>query len=246
MIIKTEDSKVIREYFKKYELETLNLAGIIDNVRDAEIYTDSLENPTGILVRFKYFNYLHTENKTFLDEIFTEVFPPGKYGFAGTSRFISEDIKSRYLNDWENDCDFYYIPVENYPMLSLNNKVKSIDIKDAEFIDYNYNHRNSHTLDEIQFAIENRPSSAMYIDDKIVSWVLVHEDGSLGIMYTLEEYRGKGYALDVAADLSQKIINTGKIPFLQIISTNTMSPGLAKKIGFVKKFEADWFGIIIK
>ena len=55
-MIKTEDSKVVRDYLKKYELETLNLAGIIDNVKDAQIYTDSLQNPTGVLVRYKYFN----------------------------------------------------------------------------------------------------------------------------------------------------------------------------------------------
>ena len=45
-IFKTQDSKQIRDYFKKYELETLNLAGIIDNVPEAEIFTDSLDNPS--------------------------------------------------------------------------------------------------------------------------------------------------------------------------------------------------------
>lgn len=245
MIIKTEDSKVIRDYLKKYELETLNLTGIIDNVKEAQIYTDSLQNPTGVLVRYKYFNYLHTDNINFIDDMFKEIFPPGKYGFAGTTRFISDVIKNRYTKDWENDCDFYYIPKENYDRVSLKSNVRSIDINDAKYIDDHYNHKNSHTLYEIQEAISNRPSSAIYIDNEIVSWVLVHEDGSLGIMYTLEDHRGKGFAFDVALDLSRKIINAGNIPFLQIISTNTMSPGLAKKIGFVKKFEADWFGIII-
>ena len=244
-MIKTEDSKVVRDYLKKYELETLNLAGIIDNVKDAQIYTDSLQNPTGVLVRYKYFNYIHTENINFINDMFNELFPPGKYGFAGTTRFISAQIKKHFAIDWENDCDFYYIPKENYDRVSLKSNVKSIDINDAKYIDDYYNHKNSHTLYEIQYAIENRPSSVIYIDDKIASWVLVHEDASLGIMYTLEEHRGKGFALDVATDLSKKIIDTGKIPFLQIISTNTMSPSLAKKIGFIKKFEADWFGIII-
>ena len=37
-----------------------------------------------------------------------------------------------------------------------------------------------------------------------------------------------------------------KIPFLQIVSSNPMSPGLARKTGFVKKGQADWFGIIIE
>ena len=74
-IFKTQDSKQIRDYFKKYELETLNLAGIIDNVPEAEIFTDSLDNPSGVLIRYKYFNYLHTESTKFLVELFEELFP---------------------------------------------------------------------------------------------------------------------------------------------------------------------------
>lgn len=44
-----------------------------------------------------------------------------------------------------------------------------------------------------------------------------------------------------------EIIDKGKIPFLyRIVSSNPMSPGLARKTGFVKKGQADWFGIIIE
>ena len=245
-IFKTQDSKQIRDYFKKYELETLNLAGIIDNVPEAEIFTDSLDNPSGVLIRYKYFNYLHTKSTKFLDEMFEELFPKGKYGFAGTTRFLTSEIKRRYKLDWENDCDFYYMPKENYSNVALKSNASAIDIKDAEFIDENYNYRNSHTIHEIKDAISNRPSSGIYIDGKLVCWVLIHEDDSLGFMYTMDEHRGKGFALDVSLDISKKIIDKGKIPFLQIVSSNPMSPGLARKTGFVKKGQADWFGIIIE
>jgi hypothetical protein len=66
----------------------------------------------------------------------------------------------------------------------------------------------------------------------------------MGIMYTKEEYRRKGYAIDVTIDLAKQIIDAGKIPFIQIVQGNGMSPGLAKKCGFVESGKADWFGII--
>jgi hypothetical protein len=66
----------------------------------------------------------------------------------------------------------------------------------------------------------------------------------MGVMYTKENHRRKGYAVDVTIDLAHQIIESGKIPFIQIVQGNGMSPGLAKKCGFVEAGKADWFGII--
>lgn len=73
---------------------------------------------------------------------------------------------------------------------------------------------------------------------------IVHDDNSMCIMYTKEEHRGKGYSADVTIDLASKIIKSGKIPYLQIIKSNSMSPGLAKKCGFVQCGHVSWMGII--
>ena len=75
-------------------------------------------------------------------------------------------------------------------------------------------------------------------------WLLVHEDDSLGIMYTLEEHRRKGYAEVVTRDLVRKQLAAGRTPFLQIRDDNGMSPGLALKCGFVKEGNCDWFGLM--
>jgi molybdopterin-biosynthesis enzyme MoeA-like protein len=66
----------------------------------------------------------------------------------------------------------------------------------------------------------------------------------MGIMYTKEGHRKKGYAVDVSIDLAEKVINRGKIPFLQIVEGNNLSPGLATKCGFIPHGNSDWFGII--
>ena len=40
--------------------------------------------------------------------------------------------------------------------------------------------------------LENVPDAEVYVDGDIASWVLMHNDNSMGIMYTKEEYRGRG------------------------------------------------------
>ncbi|HUV84244.1 MAG TPA: GNAT family N-acetyltransferase, partial [Methanosarcinales archaeon] len=141
-------------------------------------------------------------------------------------------------------CTLYYMPKENLNLSLKKNPTEKIRIEDAETVDKFYPYRNQWSLETIKRDITNRPSSAIYINGEIACWVLIHDDNSMGIMYTKEDYRRKGYAVDVTIDLTRQIIETGKTPFIQIVQGNGMSPGLAKKCGFVEVGKADWFGII--
>jgi len=97
----------------------------------------------------------------------------------------------------------------------------------------------------IMGIIENEPNVNIFVDnvENPKGIVVDNGDNSLGIMYTKKEHRRMGYAEDVTIDLAAKHIAQGKIPFLHIIERNNMSPGLAKKCGFVECGKVVWFGI---
>ena len=244
MIVKTKPSKAIIEYLNQNKIVNLNIIGIIENEPEAEIYVDNKEVPRGVLVRYGYFNFIYTEDDEFLDELLKTQFKNNFYGFSGIYRPLAEKIRKRYLIAWESRCALYYLPKENLDLSLIRNLVSSVDIKDVELIDDLYAYKNSESLCKIKKDILNRPSSAIYSNGDIASWVLVHNDNSMGIMFTKEEHRKKNYAVDTSIDLALKITNLGKIPFLQINESNNMSPDLAVKCGFVKYEYADWFGII--
>lgn len=243
MLMRTENSRIITEFLKKDLLINLNILGVIENRPEAEIYVDSPQDPTGILVKKGYMNYLYSKNSSFIEEVIERFNKDGYYGFAGIDRSIADSIRERYEVDWCNPCTLYYLPKENLDLSRIKNEVQSIDIKDAETIDYYYTFRGEGSINSIKDDILNRPSSAVYKNGEIVCWVLTHDDNSLGIMYTKEENRRKGYAEDVTIDIAAKHIEKGNVPYLQIIEGNGMSPGLAKKCGFVECGKVDWFGI---
>lgn len=249
MIIQAQKNDSIIKFLNQNTITNLNILGVLQNHTDTEIYTDSLENPSGVLVRSGYFNYIYTEKDRFLQEVLDKLFyRKGHYGFSGVSRPIAEKIQKRkgFALEWQNRCSLYYLPKENLDESLIKNPVQSIDIKDAEIVNRFYTYANDDSLQDIKECILNRPSSAVYVNGEIVSWVLVHDDNSMGIMYTKEEYRKSGYAVDVTVDLSRKIFQRGNMPFLHIVENNTMSPGLAKKCGFVQHGYADWFGVVIE
>ena len=136
-IFKTQDSKQIRDYFKKYELETLNMAGIIDNVPEAEIFTDSLDNPSGVLIRFKYFNYLHTKSTKFLDEMFEELkkqhifarkyFYPIMTDLTVYHSYRTETPQAKFLSE-------HVLCLPMYPMLSKQDIQKIVSVIKQEVV----------------------------------------------------------------------------------------------------------------
>ena len=244
MIIKTKPSNAIIEYLNKNKIVNSNIIGVIENEPDAEIYVDNEEGPNIVLVRYEYFNYIYTENDELLEEMLENSFKDNFYGFSGVYRPLADKIRKKYPLTWESRCALYYLPEENLDLSLIKNPVKDVDLEDANVIDEFYTYRHPGSIEKIKKDIVNRPSSAVYVKDDIASWVLVHNDNSMGIMYTKEEYRKRGYAVDASIDLASKIINQGKIPFLQIVKSNTMSPSLAAKCNFIKHGYADWFGII--
>ncbi|MDF2675414.1 MAG: hypothetical protein K0R09_3686 [Clostridiales bacterium] len=246
MLKKASDLEIVFRFLEENLIINLNIIGIIENEPGAEIYVDDLKNPTGVLVRLSYFHYMYTENDIFIEKVIEEFFnKPGWYGFSGLYKPIAKKIRGRFENNWESCCEIYYFPEAICSQKLIKNTVSSVKVEDAEIIDRLYTYRNEDSLEHIKKDIQNRPSSAIYNGKEISSWVLVHNDNSMGVMHTKDEYRNKGYAVDVTLDLTSKIIKMGKKPFLQINILNKMSPGLALKCGFVKGESCDWFGFIV-
>lgn len=244
MLMLTQNSKVIMDFLKEDLLINLNIIGIIENEAEVKIYVDNVENPKGIVVDKGYFYYIYSKNDDFIEEVIESFNKDGYYGFSGIEKSIADKIKGRYkVVEWDNPCTLYYLPKENLDFGKIKNEVRSIDVKDAEIIDFHYEFRDSSSIEEIRKDILHRPSSGVYKNGELVCWVLTHDDNSLGIMYTKEEHRKMGYAVDVTIDIAAKHLAKGKIPYLQIIERNNMSPGLAKKCGFVECGKVVWFGI---
>lgn len=243
-MIRTVPNQRFYEYLNRNEIINLNIKGIIHNNPGVEIFVDDENDINGVLVRNGEFYFLYTELDDILDHFLDELARDREYiDFSGIHRPITEKILKRFRLAWRNPCDIYYLPPERYDPDLKKHPTQPLRLVDAEIVDKFYTFRSEDSLEQIREDIIRRHSSAVYVDGEPVSWVLTHEDNSMGIMYTREEYRRHGYAVDVTIDLAGKIIKSGQIPFVQILESNNQSPGLAMKCGFIKAGKCDWFGV---
>ena len=92
----------------------------------------------------------------------------------------------------------------------------------------------------IKWCLDAGPSFACFDGGEIVCASSTHLSGTMGMIYTPEEHRGKGYATSLAAFQTGEMLRLNKIALAHIWHDNYPSQSLVKKLGF--KAHAGWFG----
>ena len=72
---------------------------------------------------------------------------------------------------------------------------------------------------------------------------ITQDDGAIGFLHVLPEYRLRGYARDIIIDLSKKVRKQGKLPFAHIEEKNEKSMKLVVSLGFKKDRVVNWIEI---
>ncbi|MCT4620652.1 MAG: GNAT family N-acetyltransferase [Marinisporobacter sp.] len=149
--------------------------------------------------------------------------------------YIAKDKKI----DWQLSCMKLFFPKEK-ELAKNKYKMIQLSINDAEYI-YKHSHYKAYTsIDYIKTRIEKGISLGVYENEKLVAWIMTHDDGAIGFLHVLEEYRNKGYGYDLIGAMIQKVRGMGDIPFVHIEEDNVKSMNLAIKIGFIKDRKIHW------
>lgn len=79
-------------------------------------------------------------------------------------------------------------------------KMGPLQARDAELVNETWKYHTADSVHVVRRCIEYRPSSSVRLidTDEPVSWIIMRNDGSMGVMYTLPEYRKQGLGHAVA------------------------------------------------
>lgn len=250
---RVHDFRVLESAFKKYKFENLNIIGRIRNSTDIEIYSmdTNKENLSSFIMYDEnrwYAPFSNDEEE--LKNIIANYNFNDNPDFCGVPFSIAELIKDtlskEYVLDWDEHCYLFYLPQEknNIYLDDTSIDLDSLREHDLELVNEFYTYKEEGSSEYLRECILNRPSS-VYRDEngKAISWALVREDNSMGVMYTLKEHRKKGLAKIVSKDLIKKVINTGYTPYVHIVEDNNPSINLAKELGMVNWGKVLWFGM---
>ena len=121
--------------------------------------------------------------------------------------------------------------------------ISKLTVNDTEFIYENSAYKDFISIKYVAERIANGVSSCIRYMDKLIAWGITQDDGAIGFLHVLPEYRKMGYARDVMLDLINKVRDENKIPFAHIEEGNDKSMNLAIGLGFKKDKMVNWFEI---
>ncbi len=124
----------------------------------------------------------------------------------------------------------------SYHTSHLNNK-------DADFIYENSDYKDFVSIQYIKERIKNGVSSCIHINHRPVAWAITQDDGAIGFLHVLPQFRGQGFGRAITQDMINKVRRLKKIPFVHIEESNKKSIRLALSLGFKKDKIVNWFEI---
>eukprot|EP01113_Clastostelium_recurvatum_P003597 TRINITY_DN11574_c0_g2_i1.p1 TRINITY_DN11574_c0_g2~~TRINITY_DN11574_c0_g2_i1.p1 ORF type:complete len:350 (+),score=60.25 TRINITY_DN11574_c0_g2_i1:97-1146(+) len=124
--------------------------------------------------------------------------------------------------------------------IPVKDDVSTLTVEDAPLVNDTWHYRSPFSLAYIQWLIENFPSACVRVDGQLVSWAIMHSDLSIGIMFTLESHRKRGYGSSVAAFLSVQLLERGLTPYCHVATGNKSSAKVFTQLGFTEGEQVVW------
>ena len=87
-------------------------------------------------------------------------------------------------------------------------------------------------LDHITRRIACGEMYGAYSAGKLCGFIGTHEEGSIGLLYILPEFRRRGYARMLESFMVNRALEMGSVPFAQIVVGNEESLRLSRSLGF--------------
>lgn len=190
--------------------------------------------------------------ETFLEEMETYLKERNHFkeiNFAGIPKSQFNQLASKFKVVWEEFCWLFLYDTIGVDNLSNKLQVDGLEVRldhlredDIQQVFEYYTYKDD-GIGYIEDVVKKQITLCARVDDKLVSWVVQRGDGSMGIMYTLKEYRRKGIGEWLSKHLINRILEKGEIPYLHIVVENAPSIALAESLGFKRHSEIVWFGI---
>jgi len=224
------------ENFKKDFPANISTIGFIENNPISEI----IEINNSYLIKGTSdveWAYIVCNNESDLKELL-EKSSNNNY-FASVEDWMIPIITEKRKAEWILSTMRYYLSEEGeVPENRL--KVIPLTTDHIGFIISQSNYKQFLTPAYVEERITKSISAAIIKKDKLVAWGLTHDDGALGSLHVLDEYRKKGYGKEIMTSLIHQNRKLGKMPFAQIEEKNLKAINLAEQLGFVKDRRVSW------
>ncbi len=182
--------------------------------------------------------YISSQSSSELTKLLKN-FQIGTRYFASVEDWMKPIISEEAEVEWVLTTLRYVLP-ENFEIKPPTRNVITIDSSFVDNIFRNSDYQAFTSKEYIKEQIERGVSAGIIEGNVLVAWGLTHDDGALGFLHVLPEFRGKGYGKAVTSSLVYQKRKLNKPVFLNVEPSNRNSRNLVTKMGFAYDREISW------
>lgn len=151
--------------------------------------------------------------------------------FVAHQRFYLGNVRERFDYSESMVCfQAAYLKKGPLPEAPCGAEIRLLDESFLPFLAEHY----SHASDE-GYLLGRLRAGVMFgafLQGRLAGFIGLHEEGSMGMLEVLPEFRRRGVALSLETFLSNRLLAAGRVPFVQIVEGNAPSLQLHRKLGF--------------
>lgn len=120
--------------------------------------------------------------------------------------------------------------------------VTELDPSYAPYIYEHYDYAQYCTPGYVALRIRAGNALGIFEGHQLAAWIMTHDEGTMGLLNVLPQYRRKGYAAALSCALVNRLRIQGRLPFAHIHKDNDPSLSLFTRLGFICNAEICWLG----
>jgi 8-oxo-dGTP diphosphatase len=230
----------VLEYLKKNEADNIN---IINFIKNYPIYYMERIGSSVFIKGVSDRNWIYISSKSSKElELIKNKLDNIDKSFAVIEDWMIPIITKGSKIKWKLSA-MKLVLTSNETLPEPIHNISELIAEDSKFIYENSDYKDYVSIEYIIERIANGISSCVRIMNKPVAWGITQDDGAIGFLHVLPEYRKNGYGRDITVDLINKVRNKGQIPFVHIEEKNEKSMRLATSLGFTKNKIVNWLEI---
>lgn len=177
-----------------------------------------------ILLKFENLYMIHAVDESGARELLGKV-PEGAMVIT-TQEFVRDLLEKEFGKTGFCKCSQAVCTrKEAFPVRYKN--IRQLDITYLDYIMENYSSSEEHMKERLNAGV----MYGAFEEDRIIGFIGMHSEGSMGMLFVEEEYRKKGIGASLESHLINVQISNGFTPYCHIIEGNEKSLALQEKLG---------------
>lgn len=148
--------------------------------------------------------------------------------------FVTQEPVKDYLlacgyEQWGGCSQYLYTARETLPVRYKD--IRTLTEKELPYAALHYEHEDADYLAE---RIQAGVMYGAFNGERLTGFIGIHAEGSMGMLYVDENFRGQGIATALEAYCVNRCLERGWIPYVQVTGGNETSERLQERLGFYK------------